>query len=273
MSELGGHSALISAIRRNNWRQGAVVSASAVPLQLSPLLDKDKSHWAVLSHDCDILHHDLENETHAEVIALAVNQLRDGNLLYGKNPRRLQIQSHGADHCLEFHANSRRFIPRRCLADCHPDDALALSREQVQELASWIARRYVRTAFPDTFNNRIRPITSDLTKLLKSSGKWISGIYAAMEMEELPEDKPYDLIMTITMRDEDFIVLDRKEAIQHVCNVIEALVNKNLRDIEIKRVLMLPESRLSLADWRKLHRLEFDYLSAGGDSSPATPRV
>ncbi len=273
MSELGDHSALISAIRRNKWRQGAVVSALAVPSQLFPLLDRDKSHWVVLSHDCDILHHDLENEPHAEVIALAVNRLRDGNLLYGKNPRRLQIQSHAAGHCLEFHANSRRFIPRRCLADCHPDDAVALSPEQVQELASWIARRYVRTAFPDAFNARLQPINSELIRVLKRDGEWISGIYVAMEMAELSADQPYDVLMTITMLDQDFSQPDRRSRVQQTCDIIEVLVNAQKRAISIKNIQMLPESQLNLTDWKKLRRLEFDYLSAGGESSPATPRV
>lgn len=273
MSELSGQSALISAIRRNKWRQGAVFSALTVPSQLLPQLDKDKSHWVLLSHDCDIIHHDLENEPHAEVIALSVNRRRDGNLLYGKNPRRLQIQSDVAGHCFEFHVNSRRFISRRCLADFQPEDAVALSSEQVHALASWIARRYVRTAFPDAFNDRLQPINSELIRVLKGEGEWISGIYVAMELVELPADRPYDVLMTITMLDEDFSVPERRSRVQQTCDIIEALLNGRKHAICIKNVQMLPESKLNLADWRKLRRLEFDYLSAGGDSSPPTPRV
>jgi len=49
----------------------------------------------LLSHDCDIVHHDLTREPSAEFITMRRAGAPDGNLTHGKNPRRLHMDRQG----------------------------------------------------------------------------------------------------------------------------------------------------------------------------------
>jgi hypothetical protein len=265
---------IIEGIRRKGWRQGSIISADkneVNSLEQMGLVLKDFTHWLLLSHDCDIVHHDFENEPYVEVIAAKMVNFSDGNLLHGKNPRRLQLRME--DKWIELNVGTRRFIERQRLTALIPDNNITIPPDAVQSLAGWVARRYVRTAFPDSFNNRLRPVASDLPKLLKNHGAWISAVYAAVELIELPEEKIYDLILIATMNENDFCVGGRKKEVQIACAQIEALINGKCKGIKIREVKLLAESELSLAEWRKLGRLEFDYLSPDKDTSQHPPRV
>ena len=268
---------LIDGIRRQGWRQGSVVPAdlvrqmSDVPPGTPP--DGNGIYWLVLSHDCDIVHHDLGAEPNIEIISFTTVESPDGNLLHGKNPRRLHLSDPSGTRHFEFEAKSRRFCSRKHLAKLPPDLQMRFSNGQIRDLVKWIALRYVRTAFPDAFNIRLRPAAAKLGKLLKSDGKFIASIFVAMDLRELASGETYNLILYILMRDEDFGNPSRKTSAHETSNQIEALINGKCHGIMVKESSVRSEGEITVADLRMLHRLEFDYLSHVENNVPPSPRA
>ena len=81
-----------------------------------------------------------------------------------------------------------------------------------RELKQWLAARYARPAFPDAFEAHLRTaikkstVEKDLGKIIATAA---AGIYAVffqiMERDqELPDEEPYTLHISIVYRTEDF---------------------------------------------------------------------
>ena len=264
----------ISTIRQKAWRQGSVVTAGAnLTMFLGPKaveLEKEVTHWVLLSHDCDIHHHDFANEPNVEVIGSKIVTTPDGKLSHGKNPRRLQIRVH--EQWVEFHAGSRMFIERRHLVDLTPDRTLTFSVENVQFLSTWIARRYVRTAFPDSFNDRIQVQGKNINKLISKEGGAICTLYVLLSDDaELPDGKAYRIDVVAAMRDEDHNHPEKRVAVENTLEKLCGLLNA-CGGIKTDKSEVRAERDISLSDVRFLRRLEFDYMSRSESDAPPSPR-
>ncbi len=274
MAETSDNESWISTIRQKAWRQGSVVKAgvelSAVPGLKSAELKKDVTHWVLLSHDCDIHHHDFTNEPNVELVGAQIVTAPDGTVAYGKNPRRLQIRIH--EQWVEFHAGSRTFIERRHLVDLTPDPMLTLSLENVQSLSTWTARRYIRTAFPDSFNNRLQAQGKNINKLMSREGSAICTLYVLLSDEiELPDGEVYRIDVVAAMRDEDYNHPEKRVAVETTLGKLCGLLN-SCAGIKTEKSEVRAERDISLTDVRFLRRLEFDYMSLNESDAPPSPR-
>lgn len=263
---------LVYEIRRRGWRQGSALTNGADRSVGGDGMGLDKSytHWILLSHDCDIVHRDFENEPNVEVIGGKLVPTPDGNLFHGKNPRRLQIEIN--KQWVEFHASTRRFIGRNHLANLDPDNNVDLGTSDARSLASWAARRYVRTALPDSFNRRLQSHEKDIKKLLSREGRDICTVYILLiDDAELPEEKEYKIILVAAMLDRDFDMPARRTAVEKTMETIVSLISK-CDNITVDKLYTYAERDISLTDIRSLRRLEFDYLSYSDGNAPPSPR-
>ena len=270
-------SQVIEEIGRRGWRQGAVIAGDLAGRifrdQSAPPVVHEEIQFMVLSHDCDVVHHDLIAEPNIEIISFKGVTSPDGNLLHGKNPRRLHMPDHSGQRYFEFHAKDRRFCDRRLLAEMVPDPASPFSDIQIRSLIQWIALRYVRTAFPDAFNNRLKPAAEKLNKLLKAGGMFITSILVAMDMRELADGETYNLILYVLVGEEDINNALRKNAVIALLNQIESIIDSNCKGINVSESFVQSENMMSIADFRLLYRLEFDHLSQSENGAVPIPRI
>lgn len=182
--------------RDNPWRQGCVLTHEAVEM-LGLLKDFPKSTiFVVISHDCDIAQLP-EAEPFIEVIPAQPIKDQDGNCTYAKNPRRLHLPfSIPGDHVwVEIIATNKIPLEKTALADLKPNQDFSIPWEHLAVLQRWLAARYHRAAFPDSFESRLRDtgIKERVTKILAPLSEYIHAVFFHVDDgEEVIRNAPED---------------------------------------------------------------------------------
>ena len=117
---------------------------------------------------------------------------RGGGLLSsGRNPRALRLSRvlvQGHDIPLDLVVHDRWAIPRELLVEERPADFLPDAERRL--VAEWLAKRYIRAAFPTAFDYRWRAKSKAWQRLLKRYSRWIQGVYLRLHtLRELPNDR------------------------------------------------------------------------------------
>lgn len=186
----------------------------------------------------------------------------DGRNTRGKNSRVLHLPLHrtdGSEVWFELAAHSRVAVNRRILCDASPYADLTLPNEVKPVLASWLAKRYDRAAFPDAFNRRL-PKHRPLTRALTRGGAFISELYLWGADEELAEAEPYKILLRAVMTVEDYEDPDRRTKADHCLQELEGLLG-GCPGIEVLEATLVSEGNITLDDLRVLKRWDFDWLS------------
>jgi hypothetical protein len=186
-----------SAIERHGWRQGAVLgpALAAEARKLAPQgISFTDSDWLIVtSHDCDIVNGRLEKEPFVEVLRATVVQQKkpDNQQVWGRNPREMQFavdDANGGTVVLSTKVHERWSVPRELLVSEAPRCVLDDKRRVIAE---WLAKRYIRAAFPTAFDARWRWKMKDWTGLLESQSQWMQGVYLRLStLSELDDDSP-----------------------------------------------------------------------------------
>lgn len=164
-----------------SWRQGDVVRLrnddSTAPLCI------------IATHDCDICA-DIDVEPLVEYFPLELTEKLDGSAAYGRNPRKLHLPLDRADTSTLTSALDIRhrkelpkaeFFQRASLFDAQP-----AARERVV-LRRWLAARYARSAFADSFETLMRRVDSKIDVLSKKKGEEIRALYFDLDDNESVE--------------------------------------------------------------------------------------
>tara|TARA_R110002073_G_scaffold245043_3_gene407286 strand:- start:8196 stop:8828 length:633 start_codon:yes stop_codon:yes gene_type:complete len=200
-------------------------------------------------------------EAQIEVQLATVVEVANGNFLRGKNPRTIQLKVDGGS-VLEAEAGKRHLIDRRLLA--LDDPAWALGGREVQELTRWLAARYIRSAFPDAFNERIRPALKQVAKLAQKEGQHISGIYFLISTDELEDELDYDIQVRATIEVEDYEQLAIRTKCNKALDGIVAAIN-GCEGINVYDHEAVSEEDFSLDDLRLMKRWDWDHVSLKPD--------
>lgn len=269
-----------SAIERHGWRQGAVLGAN-LAAQVRKLATNGivfaESDWLIVtSHDCDVVNGRLEKEPTVEVLRAAVVQQKKPDKLqvWGRNPREMQLLADdgaGGAVVLAVKVHERWSMPRELLASEAP--CRLLDDKTRRLVAEWLAKRYIRAAFPTAFDARWRLKMKDWTGLLESQSQWAQGIYLRLSTQtELADDKPYKI---------HFIVAAPAGATKDPAWAkkkpeLELLVEKFWKQfgpgIDCVGVEVIPTNKLTLAEIEPYQRFDGDWVSFADDSA-ATPLV
>lgn len=236
---------------------------------------EEKKHCAVVvSQDCDVVHGRYDVEPYVEIVRGVRRQGRpDGNLLFAKSARRLQLQIDTAegDSLYEFSALERFRVGRQLLEQAAPDTFLRLSDRDRAQLTAWLVKRYRRAAFPDAFVERLRPHRSALREVLKDWGDLVTGVFVLLhQKDELPEGTPYTLTVSAT------VLADRYEnEAQRLQDEFQPELEDALRAVPgliVEAVVVVSEADFSLDDVRHTAQLDLDDLSLRGDE-PTVPHL
>lgn len=231
------------------WRQGSILPPSLLPDEFRDRVG------VVVSHSCDLANASLAAEPEFEWIPASTVSATDGNLVRCRNPRILHLAGAGprGEH-LAFAMRDRRFADRRILSKF--EAVGALSPEATALLSEWMARRYERAAFPDSFNERRRPIARTVRKRLgTSAGSDMLGLWAALSSdEELETGDDYRIVLMATVHDD--LATQKLDAVDELLAFLAEQLG-SCEGIEVRGApVVARESDVTLAMLRRYQRLD-----------------
>jgi hypothetical protein len=225
----------------------------------------------VVSHDCDVACPKLDQEPTVEVLHGTLVEDLSGTLKHGKNPRviHLPLQLDGAGRIVEGWARNRFFADRRYLGLEPPAGSLA--QMERRQLRRWLAGRYVRAAFPDEFNERVRPAADKIHKQAAKKGADLTALFLYVRDEELESGTDYEIELIATMSTDSFNEPEARQVCQQLLNKIETELDK-CAGIRVMESELRSEAEISLDDLALLKRWDWEYLSLRNDPpEPAAP--
>lgn len=265
-------------IKNNGWKQGAclLVTESTKIYPYTQELPLPSGLYVLLSHDCDILNSSQQKEPvveliHAKEITKCINEFTSG-----KNPRQLHIDIIQGKHHLEFLPHNRLFITRKYL-EIHPANKIEITEKQLKILTLWISKRYRRSAFPDVFNKRCKPIVNNIKQIFNGAIKDTYGLFIYLSTEkELEPNETYKIIIRLLVpkdiydnQEELLKIQDDFEKILILFNSIHGIkVLVNSQNIGGSQVQS--DDDLTVYSWRKFKQWDFDYISFLNDENGKT---
>lgn len=268
----------VSAIDGHGWRQGAVLGPNLATeaRKLAPsVIEFAQSDWLIVTtHDCDVVNPKLEKEPTVELLRAAVVQKGkpDKQQAWGRNPREMQLEvgdGSGDSVVLSMRVHERWSMPRELLMTEAPRQVLPNKSRQL--VAEWLAKRYIRAAFPTAFDVRWRSRMKEWTDLLGKESPWVQGVYLRVSPNtELDDATPYRIhliIATPAEASKDPMWLTKKIELELL---VEEFWKVFSPGIDCVGVEVIPTSKLTLADIEPYKRFDADWVSFA-DDSPATP--
>lgn len=170
----------------SKWRQGVLVSfvevKNAIQYATFDYQNKNskKFYLLVITQDCDILHGKIGEEPH--IVCLFCEKIKQDKFLEdlsnGWNPRKLHFAVDG--ECFELAAKNVCYLDKLKLLECSLEpQELKLSDDQLKKAKKFKANRYVRTGFPEKFEDLTRNIfqKDETIKLLSALAQDVETIY------------------------------------------------------------------------------------------------
>ncbi len=256
----------VDQIRAAGWTQGSVLVGDMGSVTAGL---EDGARYLVISHPCDVVSVSLERDPTVELLRIEERDAPDGNLTYGKNPRRLHLQTDNGVIAVDF--VGRQTIDRSLLAGVAPQSNL--SEDDRRLLAAWLSARYGRPAFADEFNRRLSPAMRGIDRILKTAGTHMSAIYVATALAEFAADTNYQVRVAATMRSDDFADAKLFATVSESVDKIGELIAP-LDGIDLVSIQLFSEEDVSIDALRSYARWDYDALSfRDGDEAVHPARV
>lgn len=257
------------------WRQGSIVKLiDHESLAPHTYAINDGDRLIVIMQSCDIIKEPDQAEPFIElIIARSIDKL-DGNFTHNKNPRKLHltIQTTSGDYPASIIQQEKLLAPRPSFIGLYPDEDVFLERHQIGNLARWLASRYQRPAFPNTFNNRIAKIANANKKLdnaAKKISSAISGLYVQiLPLKELDEGENYAVnILALVPAGQDIDLKSKAitDPINAIANIMKAAQMEVVFKIETEDKVPYSLFRNDFKPW------SFDHLSLRHNPAHNTP--
>ena len=252
------------------WRQGAILSQRLALLAWNHApnrLDADEQeHLVVTSHDCDILNASLVKEPLVEVLRARVPDAAPGQRSHhgaGRNPRALRLSKvtvQGNVIALDFAVHDRWDIPRELLMEEAP--AARLQDKKRRLVAVWLAKRYIRAAFPTAFDARWRGQSRAWRKLLERHSFWIQGVYLRLHtLDELTDRVPYRCDLLLAMPSRSRNLPGWAETTEAIERQFLDFWGRFRPGIECDDIQLLTTDRITLARLESYQRFDADWVS------------
>jgi hypothetical protein len=268
--------------RETPWRQGHVLPDTALKkLDLQhPDIPQDTC-VVVIGHDCDLANCDLNAEPLVEIIVGRVVSPAVGTYMWSKSPRTLHLpfQRDGKELFVELVATGKQFLAKAELAAEQPSAEWYLTPLNLSVLRTWLAVRYNRAAFPDSFVTRMRKrpelIETRMAKIL-SDHREITAVYFDLDGGqniERPSEKLYSLSIFLAFNPNPEPI-EASDAADVAAAAIDKLFDEKCHDkktskwqlIELKKCVSISEDDLRVSQQRVLREWKLDYVSLKADA-------
>lgn len=270
--------------RETPWRQGMVLeSQAAVKLRLIASDAADRSVVVVVTHDCDIAS-EASREPHIEVI-VGRRILALGADTNAKTARRLHLafETSQGSTAVELQATEKVKKPKAEVLSTLPLD-WKLAPAGLVTLQNWLADRYLRSAFADEFERRLKDKSAKLDKkiikALEKPSEHVLAIFfdvdGGAENHRSGADDVYQLHITLlydSTQDEPVAY----EAAQDAANAIETAfehafcVDGAWKNIKLLSCLPVSDNAMTIAESRLLKKWRLDHMSL--ESDPVQPML
>jgi hypothetical protein len=178
------------ALKNAGWRQGAILAPG-------PFEHADAFGFLVLNQTCDCLNDDFVKEPYLELLPLVkLTSQPDSRLKGGQNPRQIHFEIEEKGGNIWVSASIAEIIQcdRKAHASLAFAEALALSKSVLENLVLWRAQRYLRPAFPDSFENAFRPLAKNFGKKITKCERDINSLLiSVLPFEELKDEECYEI--------------------------------------------------------------------------------
>lgn len=269
-------------LQRRGWRQGSflnsILGSEVRPVPFANPVP-DEARYLVISQDCDVIHGNVAAEPAVEVVAVTPILQCDPTCQNLRNPRELHVHVSIADDDSRPSAIrvwGRGFIDRSLLGAHDPDASISISHNDLRDVVDFVGRRYDREAFPDEFVRRFKKTQKKLEMVLRTHADRIVDLYVIVEpFTELPrmstEKNPGDSEASQLYRVWMDVVVEQglMDGDPSVLNAMKNGVKPGLRKaitncagIELEDLVFRGPEEITLARWRKMHRLDFDAMSS-----------
>jgi len=253
-------SGVLKSIRNGFWRAFRRTG-------LAKNFDPSNDIWIVISQDCDLVQYDWDKEPFVELVRVLKVSDSEGEGMWLTSPRTYVFSDppdEKPSHRFKCIVHDRVRIDRRYLAYFSPDPHRSFAAENIRRLIHWIARRYVRAAFPDEFNNRIQSSLQKLARKKSSSlvkySDLLTGIYLYVPEGELEPEEVYEIVLWGVVRPN--VIKDQVLAshAQELVDELEALFFE-CDGIDVSASYLKSEQDVTLDHLHKWKRWDFDSLS------------
>lgn len=260
-----------AALLALGWRQGAIlgpkIAGKARDYAPRRITVNDLAIIVVVSHDCDVLNHQLAKEPIVEVLSgnreLSASAGRPRITSFGRNPRKLRLLTVnvGEDECtLDFSVHDRWTIPREWLTEEPPADSLSHRDRRI--MAEWLAGRYIRPGFPTAFDLRWRKEFGAWQKLVSKHSRLMRAVYLWLHSyDELPEDIPYRCHLILAHPPAAAGILNWSEKVRKVESDCLDFWSQFRPSIECDGVEALSTADLTLDAIQRYHKLDLNWVS------------
>ena len=264
--------------RDTPWRQGDTLTnddAVRIGVVDGPLKN---SIVVVISHDCDLAAPP-SIEPDVEVIIGRMVDRPDGNLTLAKSPRKLHLpfKGPGGDIWVELSSTAKVKFSKETWTGIKPCRDLSLPRNHRTTLQLWLAVRYRRSAFPDSFNERLSntSLKETLAKILEPLGEYIRAVFFDVDGgDEVRRNEPEDTytldiyLVFDTSGDPDKAETAAREAAEKITNEFKAKLfdGLNWKHIELRCCETMSDEALSYKQSQYLRRWYLDHISLRSDT-------
>lgn len=266
------------AIEAHGWRQGSVMgpALAARAFGVAPTgVTAGPGDWLIVtSHDCDVANGQLDKEPYVEVLRAAVVPKLDKHQVAGRNPRMLglEVERDGAAVVLAASVHDRWRLPREWLVDEKPD--WQIPGKQRRLVAEWLAKRYIRSAFPTAFDQRWRGTMKDWITLLTSHSEWIQGVYLRLStLDELETTEAYGVSLIVAAPKEAKAKADWPRRQNEIATAVDGFWQQFGPGIAFVEVDVITTAELTLADLELYQRFDADWVSFADDTAQVTPAM
>ena len=218
----------------------------------------------IVSHDCDIVNPSYEFEPFIEVLIARPQAEKNGALLKGKNPRRLQFiaEESGKSRVYEIDVHEKYRVARDILEKGSRDAVTKIEANDVRVIAKWVARRYTRPSFPSAFVDRVgATVKKKILKKLEKDGDDVLYILVAFEtLEEISSDSPYRIVLRVVVPQEACEADEREQRALGVVSEIRKLLGQ-CSGITVEDADLASSAEMTLYEYEHFIRWDVDYLS------------
>ncbi|EOZ7480709.1 TPA: hypothetical protein ACR8QZ_001937 [Enterobacter roggenkampii] len=276
-------------VRGTSWRQGHVLKHDdAVSLGLlSP--DETNHKVVVITHDCDLQSDSEKN------VELMFGPLKKGSskMKRAKHPRILDLCFENPESpkkgAVELRHERKAIISKKNFHCTENDPAYTISSEEKQGLKQWLAAKYGRPAFPDSFEERLRAFDLDkndeddkfvfekaVADIISTNSEHLIGIFFDLGEErftDLEEGEPYELVINVVY-DATEGGPDARTAAENTCLALKKLFFKFYGDpkqghselIELTNCVAVADTHFSLYALRRMDQWRVEYISLEDES-------
>ncbi len=250
------------ALIERGWRQGVILAPDSFE-------HPGAIGFLVLNQTCDCINPDFNKEPHLELLPLEmVSGKPDSRLKNGQNPRHIhfQIREKGEEIWVSAQIPAIIQTERANHENLSFAPSLEITGETLKDLIRWRAHRYLRPAFPDSFENAFRPLSKRFGAILADHERNIDSLLIAISpSEEVVAGDFHEIQLHLMVTPEVMGSPDTVRKLQALSGVIQNLLADSGSFGSVTCALS-PLDGMSL--WKARRYLDFnryDYLSFGRD--------